>query len=118
MATTTIEAKADRVISSGASGTWSWRKWKSGKIEAWCRNGNAGTATPATWVAPVKYNDLTLAIPSGIFDSAPMTVASSGSNQYWVNNVSASSPTNINLRVCTLASSQLTYYVNLYAVSI
>ena len=118
MATTTIEANADRVISSGVSGTWPWRKWKSGKIEAWCRNGNAGTATPATWVAPVKYNDLTLAIPSGIFDSVPTVIASSGSNQYWINNVSASSPTNINLRVCTLASSQLTYYVNLYAVSI
>ena len=118
MAASKIKVNADRIIEEGSSGNWSWRKWSSGKIEAWCRNGSPGTATPATWIAPIKYNDLTLAIPDGIFTSTPMVIASSGSNQYWVNNVSASSPTNINLRVCTLASSQQTYYINLYAVSI
>ena len=63
----------DYVTEQGTSGSWNYRKWSSGKVEAWYTGSMSfGATTKAT---NVYYADGTLAIPSGIFASAPTCIA-------------------------------------------
>lgn len=68
-------AASDYVTDKGTSGSWAYRKWNSGKVEAWYSGEfSFGATTKAT---NVYYADGTLAIPSGIFTSTPNCIASS-----------------------------------------
>lgn len=107
-------ADADYVTEIGTSGAWKYRKWNSGKVEAWAYISFTST-TPAVWASPIRYIDKTFTIPSGIFASAPKMTGTSNSNQYWAVDVSASSSTAGNVRFCTVASSALTPYIQIYA---
>lgn len=104
----------DYVTAQGTSGAWKYRKWNSGKVEAWAYISFTST-TPAVWASPIRYIDKTFTIPSGIFASAPRMTGSSNSNQYWAVDVSASSSTAGSVRFCTVASSALTPYIQIYA---
>lgn len=106
--------EADYVTAQGTSGAWKYRKWNSGKVEAWAYISFTST-TPAVWASPIRYIDKTFTIPSGIFASAPRMTGSSNSNQYWAVDVSASSSTAGSVRFCTVASSALTPYIQIYA---
>lgn len=106
--------EADYVTHRGTSGAWAYRKWKSGKVEAWAYISFTST-TPAVWASPIRYIDKTFTIPSGIFASAPRMTGSSNSSQYWAVDVSASSSTAGSVRFCTVASSALTPYIQIYA---
>jgi len=63
---------ADMVTELGGSNQWSWRKWESGKIEAWFE-GVVQSSVGATEVtAPIYRGTWSLSIPSQIgFASAP-----------------------------------------------
>ena len=107
-------ADVDYVTAQGISGAWKYRKWNSGKVEAWAYISFTST-TPAVWASPIRYIDKTFTIPSGIFASAPRMTGSSNSSQYWAVDVSASSSTAGSVRFCTVASSALTPYIQIYA---
>ena len=107
--------KVDYIIEQGSTGAWTYRKWKSGKVEAWAQNLDLGSQTGAVWVSPIRYKDLTGALPSELFPSAPILQVTSGTNQWWVNNANATSATAFTTRCCTLSSSAATVYLNVYA---
>lgn len=107
-------SKINVLVEEGTSGGWAYRKWASGKVEAWCTYTWA-SASWSVWVSPIRYMDKTITIPSGIFDSAPNIVATSRSSQYWAVNCTTVSPTSANMRLATVASSAMATSVNLYA---
>ena len=106
----------DFVTDSGTTSGWEWRKWKSGKAEAWANGLSLGSQTPSVWVSPVRYKDLTPSIPSGIFSSAPTVTMTSTSSQWWVVKAEATSATSMSVRLATCASSAQTATVNVYAI--
>lgn len=106
---------ADYVTDAGTSGSWTYRKWNSGKIEAWCGYSFASAASTA-WTSPIRYWDKSINIPSGIFTTAPRIIVSSQSNQYWVGGASASSATAGTARVLTVATSAMAVNLSIYAV--
>ena len=70
---------ADYVIETGetamgSNGTWYWRKWASGKAEAWgCRNfGNAAVTT--AWGNLYRSAIFTQDLPSGVFVRTPDSI--------------------------------------------
>lgn len=107
-------ADADYVTEQGTSSSWNYRKWKSGKIEAW-RIYEFASASWTVWTSPIRYMDKTISIPSGIFSAAPSIMATSASTQYWVVGCTASSATAGSLRLATVASSAMATTVRLYA---
>ena len=107
-------ADADYVTEEGTSGVWKYRKWNSGKIEAWGTIDFA-SASWSTWASPVKYMDKTYSIPSGIFSATPTTIAITSSNQYWVVGCAATSTTAGSIRFATVASSAMATRINIYA---
>lgn len=60
---------ADYVTDEGTSSSWHYRKWNSGKIEAWYKG--TVSCSAATAVNNVYRSSYSLSIPSGIFSSAP-----------------------------------------------
>ena len=113
----TVTSIDDYVTEKGVKGRWQYTKYNSGKVEAWCNNLSFGDKTSNVWVAPIRYVDVTGAIPAGIFKSAPTLTITSSTNQWWVNNANATSATAFTSRLCTLASGSNATYVNVYAVS-
>ena len=70
---TTATATKDYVTAKGTDSGWTYRKWNSGKVEAWFYGQmvfNGTTAAGSVW-----YGDATLTIPDGIFESAPHSIA-------------------------------------------
>ena len=106
--------KTDYITARGTSGSWTYRKWKSGKAEAWC-DYTFASASSSVWASPVRYMDKTISFPSGLFSSAPHVVGTSVSNQYWIVGMNASSATAGTLRIATVASSAMAATVRLYA---
>lgn len=103
---------ADHVIETGTSGSWAYRKWESGKTEAW--RTVTVTASATTQAGSVYRSTATVDLPSGLFNSAPHTIASMdavGTNLFSVY-ATASSATNIDVRVWRVNASTSTYGVN------
>ena len=72
----------DYVVEQGTSGYWSWRKWSSGRAEAWgaCLvSAKAGSS----WVTNLYYSDESVALPSGVFNVAPERIIATGSQSQW-----------------------------------
>lgn len=64
----------DFVTDEGTSGSWRYRKWNSGKIEAWFE-GSFNCAASTTARGALYYSNWSLTIPSAIgFTSAPNTL--------------------------------------------
>lgn len=64
----------DSVIEEGVTDGWSWRKWDNGKVEAW--KSLTVTAGSTATQGNVYRGTWSTTIGSGIFDSAPHTIAS------------------------------------------
>ena len=112
----------DCVISSGSetasNATWTWRKWASGKIEAWCSYAPSSAVSTTVWSSPVRYKDLTISIPSGVFSSTPGRVYGTSFNeQLWVVRAIGASATSIDCRFATLSSNNVTPNIRFYCVS-
>lgn len=110
-------ADADYVTEQGTSSSWNYRKWNSGKIEAW-RKYDFASASWTVWASPIRYMDKTISIPSGIFSAAPSIMATSASTQYWVVGCTASSATAGSLRLATVSSTAMATTVRLYAYTV
>lgn len=107
----------DFVTDQGTSSSWYYRKWKSGKIEAWTTY-NAGSQTPSQWVTGWYYKDVNVAIPSGIFSATPTHVQATniGSDyQYSVFTACPTSSTSIKVRVVKPNSGGATPVLSIYA---
>lgn len=106
----------DFITERGTSSSWYYRKWNSGKVEAW-RTYNAGSQTPSKWTDYMYYKDLDITIPSGIFSATPNhTVATcNGSDyQFMVFVARATSATNIRVRCVKPNSGGATPVIALY----
>ena len=115
-------AISDYVTSTGSgtesNATWTWRKWASGKIEAWCSYAPSSAVATTVWVSPIRYKDLTISIPSGVFSSTPGRVyGTSFNNQMWVVHAIGASATSITCRIATLSSNNITPYVRFYCTN-
>ena len=104
----------DYVKEFGTKGVWSYRKWNSGKTEAWCTYSFA-SASWTVWTSPIRYMDKTINIPDGIFSDTPNVTVTSASNQYWVVGCTATASTTASLRLATVASSAMATAVKIYA---
>lgn len=106
--------KTDYVTEEGSSGAWRYRKWSSGKVEAWAAL-TLTSKTPTAWASPVRYIDDTVTIPSEIFSVTPTVLVMSRTNQLWIVSAGAANATTISMRLATVASSAQTGYVTIYA---
>lgn len=104
----------DYVAEQGSNDGWTYRKWASGKVEAW-KIYSFTLASWTVWASPVRYMDKALTIPSGIFTTAPAMLATSRSNQFWVVDILASSTTAATARLATVASSAMATSLRIYA---
>lgn len=68
-----LSAIADYVIEQGVTDGWTWRKWNSGKSEAWAMKKYDFTSTSST-AAPYVYGT-SIAVPSGLFNDLPFAQA-------------------------------------------
>lgn len=120
--TTTVQSALDAlgydyVVSESASNGWYWRKWNSGKVEAW---GNKGlSAVAGTAWGSLYYHDGSVDIPSGIFSSAPIRAYATSSNAQWmVVGVTSLTTTRVNLRLVKPVATAQAIAVHLYLVSL
>lgn len=86
---------ADYVIEQDSDGDWRYRKWHSGRVEAWFNTSVTMSATTAQ--GNLYRRSATLSIPSGIFTITPGVIAGSQQSDNTIVSVkaSASSPTSI-----------------------
>ena len=112
-------ADADYITEEGTSSSWNYRKWHSGKVEAW-RTIDFASASWSTWASPVKYMDKTLTFPSGLFPSngSPSVIATSCSNQYWVVGCTVTSTTQATLRIASVTSTAMATTIRFYAYNV
>ena len=110
-----ISAVKDYIIESSYSGTWYYRKWNSGRVEAWGIVSATATAG-SVWTSPIYYANVTVSIPSGIFDSAPLRAYATPANQqWWVGGVTGISTTGCTVRLLkpTSGSQAISFYLYL-----
>lgn len=110
---------ADYVTEQGTSGSWRYRKWNSGKIEAWFE-GTFSCAASTTARGSLYYSTWSLTIPSAIgFTATPNTlIGNTGdSNTVIAVNGAATSKTAMSGKVWRYASSSsaLTISAKIYA---
>lgn len=112
------QGEADYIVEQGTNGSWKYRKWNSGKIEAWGSQ-SYGSLVGAEWTSPIYYTDQTVTIPNGIFSSAPTyALATAIGNQWSVWGTIISSSTAISIRMTKPTSSSQTASVALYVVGV
>ena len=112
---TTGAQTAAIVTEIGTSGSWKWRKWSDGKVEAW-GNFTASARTGATW-GSVWYSDITVTIPNGIFENAPTRgFASSANSQWWPVGVREMTISECKVRMLKPNDSSQAISCNLYIV--
>ena len=103
----------DFVTEEGAESGWYWRKWKSGKVEAWGTT-SASATTGSSW-GNLYYSDQSFAIPSGIFSSDPIRgYVSSRNNQWWAVGISSMSASSVSFRMAKPTSSSQAISVCIY----
>lgn len=77
----TLAELGDYVTEEGTSGGWNYRKWNSGKIEAW-GSYSFSAKQGSSWASGLYYTDETLPIPTGIFTTAPKKYVTPNSSQW------------------------------------
>ena len=104
------KVSADYIVEQGTSGEWKYRKWHSGRIEAWAYH-SFGSQTGASW-GSTYYKDVTYNLPTNLFSS--VKIYASSSNQSWgVFGASESSGT-ITIRMIRHASNGANMGINFY----
>ena len=73
----------ERSSATSTDGGWYYRKWKSGRVEAWGYITKASTAG-TIWASPIYYTDVSVAIPSGIFTTDPIRGYVTSSSVQWI----------------------------------
>ena len=110
---------ADHVIENGTSGNWKYRKWQSGKIEAWYAGDITGSRTTSS--GSLHYCTFSTSIPNVIgFTSKPNIVAFEDYNAATVCGMVAtanSTATTVSGKIwrVTSSTSTTTVYLRIYA---
>ena len=106
----------DFIVAHGTDGDWEYRKWDSGKVEAWYSG--SVTCSSTTAAGSVYRSTFTLAIPSGLFSATPTKVIlqlSQTTTAPFSLFGEASSTTNINGRCFRATSTTSTYNMTITA---
>lgn len=108
----------DWIVEQYDTDTVRYRKWHSGKVEAWLRWVDFALGTPSAW-GQLFYINTTLSIPSGIFSATPTLRGFGCSGEgfcsaIWVNSatqigLTIMQPTNASGKTFTL-NAYLTYH--------
>ena len=106
--------KKDYIIDKGTTSGWVWRKWNSGKIEAWYRYSGSSVIFDVL-SSPIRYKNITLSIPSGIFTTTPYAVANSASVSIFGAAVVPTSATSADMRFFTTRADSIVPTVYIYA---
>ena len=117
-------AEGDSVIEKGTSGSWTYRKWYSGKQEVWHRG--TFTRTTSQWSAwgglYVSTATAAQSFPTGVtWTSAPWEYATlHGDNSGWLTNQGTDTTTTASQRYeitrPTIPSASITFYIDYYFV--
>ena len=108
----------DYVVEQGTSGVWHYRKWNSGKREAWAKAtlGSVAVTNANVGYGGYRSNAISVAIPSGIFTVAPNAVVTKSTAQAgWIANAYATVPNKLTVyysagQSITLTNQTLTVY--------
>lgn len=70
-----VYSTGDYVVSQGTSGSWTYRKWKSGLAECWCKHAVSNYSTANAW--GTLYDGAAVTLPSYpfTFKAAPTVLA-------------------------------------------
>lgn len=110
--------EVDYIITQGASTGWYYRKWKSGRVEAWGIATFTARTGEAWGTTHVYYYDFPVTIPAGIFTTAPLRGYASGTNFQWMPvGVSIASTTSCSVRMIKPVSTSQNGGVYLYLLS-
>lgn len=102
------------ITEEGTDNNWKYRKWNNGRCEAWNSTLDLGTLSPTTWVAPIRYVDANVAMPTlFIAEPEPVVVATSQTPQWWVVRCDVQSP-KLAIRLATVASSSQRAIIEIY----
>ena len=109
----------DYITEQGANGSWKYRKWHSGKVEAWAR-WSVGTVPVTTASLPYggyRSGALTFTIPSGIFTATPHAVGTKTYSQGgWLTHLQATSTTSITAYIgCGTSATLTSQTIDVYA---
>ena len=115
MATSTITPKADYVVEQGTSGIWKYRKWNSGRCEAWASASSSAT----NYVSIGGWNGYTFntTVPAFFLtkDNLFMTCPLAGGTQFCMPSGYAFAD-NLRLYFVSAGSGAQTIYVNLLLI--
>ena len=114
----------DFVVEQSTSGDWKYRKWNSGKIEAWYSetvstqysfttrgSSSAYYYTNSTWVSHA------ISLPANLFTAVENAFANVTSSGYLIISVAGQTASTVTLRLCTPYSASPTIgVVSLYVV--
>ena len=95
---------ADNVVEQGKSGNWSYRKWASGRSEAWYDSGSLGTLELEYMTDGVyssnDINNISVGLPTGVFNKAPDCFQINAiSNAYTISQVCGATASSVNYRL-------------------
>lgn len=108
----------DYVVTTGTAGIWKYRKWSSGKIEAWA---NIDVSISSSKVTAIYRAVKEVTIPTGIFTAPPTNVTAtnnvtSATTKQMGVAVMITSATNITLEMFRDGSGDVVGSVSVYAV--
>lgn len=109
----------DYVVEQGTNSGWYYRKWNSGRSEAWCAYSVGSVAITISSPAYGGYrsDEMTATIPSGIFNTTPTVIGQKHTSQGgWIANCYGKSATQVGFFYGSGSSLTITYqYIALYA---
>jgi hypothetical protein len=107
---------ADFIIEEGGNETWAYRKWNSGKSEAWLLKELSFTATPSALLGGY-YAATSIGLPGGVFEQAPACIAM-GRIGTGIGFASVGSVTNTSVSISVFGNQNVTtsYITALYAM--
>ena len=109
-------AQVDFVTEQGTNGYWFYRKWLSGRAEAWTTSEIAFTATPSA-IMGGYYTSAQVDLPSGVFSKQPNCVASgrTGTGLGFAS-ISSVSTTMVSLGIFGNQNATTSYITSIYAM--
>lgn len=81
MLTRTNELSKAYVVEEGTSGVWTYKKWSTGRCEAFA-NLTGAAAEGSAWGTYLYYIDRTFSVPNGLFASVTHRLVTSNHSQW------------------------------------
>ena len=108
--------QVDFVVEQGTSGSWAYRKWKSGRAEAWITSELSFSATPSSLMGGY-YANTSIGFPGEVFNHSPNCIAMGrvGTGLGFASAYSSSN-TSVSITVFGNQNSTTSYITALYAM--